>query len=325
MTPTSGPSALDRRTLGRTGLEVTALAFGSAPLATIFWGNDAGTAVAAAEAACRSGIGLLDTAPFYGLGEAESRIGHALASAAGALTPATTVDRNGEVLVATKVGRTLVGDVFGGGDDRDVEFDYSADAVRRQLEGSLQRLGRDRVDIVHVHDPEDHLDQAIGECVPALRAMCAEGLLRAVSVGTNVCDTALRFLREADIDVVMLAGRLTLLDRSALDTVVPECERRGVPLLAAGVFNSGVLADPSPGRWFDYAPANDAVLARAQEIHAICAAHGVDPRAAAMAYPLRFGAVASVVVGMATAAEVAANVAALDAPIPSDLWGALGV
>jgi D-threo-aldose 1-dehydrogenase len=297
------------RLLGRTDLEVGRLSFGSAPLATVFWGNDEVTAVDAVRAAIAAGISLIDTAPFYGLGEAEERVGAALRDADGA-----------DVLVATKVGRTLVGS----DPERSVAFDFSADAVRRQLEGSLRRLGRDRIDIVHVHDPEDYLDQALHECVPALRALREEGLVRAISVGTNVCATALRFLREADPDVVMLAGRLTLLDRSAEAEVVPECEERGVPLLAAGVFNSGVLADPVPGRWFDYAPADARILERAKEIHRLCAQFGVDARAAAIAYPLRFAPVASVVVGMASASEVDANVAALKAELPSELWEFLG-
>jgi D-threo-aldose 1-dehydrogenase len=302
--------ALERRRLGATGPEVTALTFGSAPLASIFWENDEAAAIAAARAAREVGIRLFDTAPFYGLGEAEQRVGTAIAGS----DPA-------EVLVATKVGRTIVGS----GTDRDVVFDYSADAVRRQLEASLARLGRERADIVHVHDPEEHLPQALDECLPALAALRAEGMVGAVSVGTNVCGTVLTFLREADPDVVMLAGRLTLLDQTATDEVVPECERRGVPLLAAGVFNSGVLADPSPGRWYDYAPADDVVLSRARQLQEVCADAGVALRTAAIAYPLRFPAVVSVVVGMATAAEVHDNVAALGSAVPAGFWDALGV
>ena len=301
-----GPSrAMESRPLGDTGLVVGALTFGSAPLATIFWENDEATAVGAVRAAHRAGIRLVDTAPFYGLGEAESRVGVAL----------TGVGAD-EVIVATKVGRAIVD----GSDGRSVEFDFSADAVRTQIESSLERLGRDRVAIAHVHDPEDHLERALHECVPALATLRAEGTVQAVSVGTNVCDTALRFLREADLDVIMLAGRLTLLDRSALDDVVPQCEARGVPLLAAAVFNSGVLADPEPGRWYDYSPADPTILERARVVHCVCADVGVSARAAAMAFPLRFPAVASVVVGMASAAEVEDNVAAFETTIPDELW-----
>jgi D-threo-aldose 1-dehydrogenase len=302
--------ALERRRLGAAGPEVTALTFGSAPLATIFWENDESTAVATAAAARDAGIRLFDTAPFYGLGEAEQRLGVALAGS----DPS-------EVLIATKVGRTIVGS----GADRDVVFDFSADAVHRQLEASFDRLGRERADVVHVHDPEDHLTEALDECLPALAALRDEGIVGAISVGTNVCATVLTFLREADPDVVMLAGRLTLLDRSALDEVVPECARRGVPLLAAGVFNSGILADPRPGRWYDYAPADDATLQRVREMAGICADAGVALRTAALAFPLSFAPVASVVVGMASPAEVRDNVAALDTALPAGLWDALDI
>ncbi len=310
MVESNSPGALPRRSVGATGLEVTAVTFGSAPLASVFWGNDADTAIAAASAAREAGIALFDTAPFYGLGEAEERVGAALAGS----DPSA-------VLVATKVGRTLVGE----GAARDVVFDYSADAVRRQLDASLARLGRDRADIVHIHDPEDHLRAALDECLPTLVALRDEGTVGAISVGTNVCATAMTFLREGEPDAVMVAGRLTLLDQSALDEVVPECERRGVPLLAAGVFNSGVLADPNPGRWFDYAPADEATITRAREIQRICEGHGVALRTAAMAFPLRYAPVATVVVGMATPAEVHENIAALSTAIPSSLWADLGL
>ncbi|MEM8905352.1 MAG: aldo/keto reductase [Actinomycetota bacterium] len=301
---------MERVPVGGTDLEVTTLTFGSAPLASVFWGNDERTAVATVQAARDEGIRLFDTAPFYGLGEAEERVGVGLSGA-----------EVGDALVATKVGRT----VTGSGPEREVVFDYSPDGVRRQLDASRQRLGRDRLDIVHVHDPEEHLDEAIGSCLPTLSALRAAGEIGAVSVGTNHCSTVLRFLDDGDPDLVMLAGRLTLLDRSALVEVVPACARRGVPLFAAGVFNSGVLADPSPGRWFDYAPADEAVLARARTMQRICAEAGVPLRAVAMAFPLRFEPVATVVVGMSGPGEVTENLALMELEIPDDLWAELGV
>lgn len=301
-------TTLAHRPLGATGLTVTTLGLGTAPLATGFWGNDHDTAVATARHALEAGVGLFDTAPLYGLGESEVRLGEALAQRG---------DR--EVVVATKVGRTLV-DAEGG---RNVVFDFSADAVRRQLDASLQRLGVDRVDIVHVHDPEDHLEQAIAECVPVLAAWRDEGVIRAVSVGTNVCDTAARFVREADVDVVMVAGRLTLLDGTAEAGLIEQLEARGIPLLAAGVFNSGLLARPEPEAWFDYAPASAALLERARALAGICREAGVSLRAAAMQHPLRFAPVAAVVVGMARPAEVDENVAAMSVMIGDDVWAAL--
>jgi D-threo-aldose 1-dehydrogenase len=295
-------------TLPGSALEISRIALGTAPLATGFWGNTEEQAVATATAAIDAGIRLFDTAPLYGSGEAEERLGRALG-----------LRRGAPRVLTTKVGNTVVGT----GADRTVVRDLSADGVRRQLEGSLARLAVDRIDIVHVHDPEDSLDQAIDEAVPTLTTLRDEGVISAVSVGTNVVSTALAFVERCDIDLVMVAGRLTLLDRSARDELVPGLTSRGVPMLAAGVFNSGVLARPVAGSWFDYAPASPDVLARVGRLDAVCRDAGIPLRAAAMQYPLRFGPVAAVVVGMASPGEVAANLDDLAVTIPDDVWAAL--
>lgn len=305
----SGPAPLARRPLGATGLSVTPLGFGSAPLASAFWGNEPATAVAAARAALDAGIGLFDTAPLYGAGEAEERVGAALEEYPDA-----------DVVVATKVGRTLV---TGAGGERDVVTDHSRDATLRQLESSLVRLGRERIDIVHVHDPEAHLDQAIDEQLAALVDLRDQGVIGAVSVGTNVVATAAAFVERGDPDLVMVAGRLTLLDRSVVDDLLPLLADRRIPMLAAGVYNSGVLARPVDGAWFEYAPASPEVLARVAAMDAVCVEHGVPLRAAAIQLPLRFEPVAAVVVGMSSAGEVAENVAMATMPLPDELWAAL--
>jgi D-threo-aldose 1-dehydrogenase len=289
--------------LGATGIDVGPLSFGSAPLATAFWGNVEDRAVAAARRAADVGIALFDTAPLYGFGEAEERLGAALVE-------------HPEVAIATKVGRTLV-DADG---SRDVVFDFSADATRRQLEASLDRLGRGRVDLVHVHDPDDHLAAALEGSLPALRQLQDEGVVGAVSLGTTRCATALHFLRHADLDALMLAGRLTLLDQEAVAEVVPACVAAGVPMLAAGVFNSGVLARPDEGSWFEYAPADADLVASARALAERCARFGVSLKAAAMAFPLRFEPVATVVVGMASPQEVDEDVALVAAGVPDGLW-----
>ena len=201
-------------------------------------------------------------------------------------------------------------------------FDYSADGVCRSLEASLDRLGLDRVDLVHVHDPEDHLDQAIDEAVPVLCELRAQGVISAVSVGTNVVNTGERFLADADIDAMLVAGRLTLLDDSA-SLLVDACRRRDVAYLAAGVFNSGVLARPGPGAWYDYSPAGDAVQRRVDSLTQVCADHGVDLRSAALAFPFRFEGVTSVVIGMSQPSEVDENIHALRRACPDALWEAL--
>jgi D-threo-aldose 1-dehydrogenase len=293
---------------GFAGLSFPRLAFGTAPLASQFWGNEEARAIDSASAALRAGITWFDTAPLYGSGEAEQRLGRALAEREGALP-----------IIATKVGRPAID----GPDGRDSTFDYTPTGTRRSLEDSLERLGLDRVDVVHVHDPDDHIEQALEECVPTLVAMRDEGLLTAISVGTTRCATALRLLADADLDVVMIANRLTLLDSSALDELVPACRERGVPVIAAAIFNSGLLARPIAGTWFDYAPAEPALVARAEAMADRCAAAGVSLKAAAMQFPLRHDGVKTVVAGMASAAEVVENVALMDQSIPDTLWAEL--
>ena len=296
---------LDEAALPRTGLHLRRLALGTAPLASVFWGNDADTAVQTAVRALEAGVRFFDTAPFYGLGEAERRLGRALAAVGGE-----------RPVIATKAGRLLAVQPDG---SVDAHFDFGYDAARRSLESSLERLGVDRVDIVHIHDPDDHIHEALEGTYPALVALRDEGVIGAVSLGTNSVGTAAAFLERADLDCMLVAGRYTLLDRSAAD-LIDACAERGVAYLAAGVFNSGILARPRAGSWFDYGPASDATLERAASIDAVCQRHGVALRAAAVNFPLADRAVTSVIVGMASPAEVDENLAALRTPIPDDLW-----
>ena len=279
---------------------------GTAPLATIFWGNDADTAVQAAARALERGVGFFDTAPFYGLGEAERRLGRALAAAPELPRP----------VIATKAGRLLT---HGPDGSMDVHFDFGHDAARRSLESSLERLGVDRVDIVHIHDPDDHIHEALEGTYPALVELREQGMIGAVSLGTNSVATAAVFLERADLDCMLVAGRYTLLDRSAAD-LIDACARQGVAYLAAGVFNSGVLARPQAGVWYDYGPAPDETLSRASAIDSVCQRHGVSLRAAAVNFPLANPKVAAVVVGMAAPVEVDENLAALRVPVPDELW-----
>ena len=297
---------LDKRGLGRTGLEVRRLAMGTAPLATIFWGNDAGTAVQTAARALELGVGFFDTAPFYGLGEAERRLGRALA----------VVPHGTRPVIATKAGRLLTQGPDG---SVDAHFDFGYDAAMQSVESSLERLGLDRVDIVHIHDPDDHLHEALEGTYSALVALREQGVIDAVSLGTNSVATAAVFLDRADLDCMLVAGRYTLLDQSAAE-LIDACAQRGVAYLAAGVFNSGVLARPRAGSWYDYGPASDETLARAAAIDAVCQRHGVALRAAAVNFPLANPEVTAVVVGMAAPAEVDENLAALRTPVPDELW-----
>ena len=291
--------------LGRTGLQVRTLALGTAPLASVFWGNDAATAVETVSRALERGVEFFDTAPFYGLGESERRLGRALAAAGGP-----------RPVIATKAGRLLTDEPDG---SVGAHFDFGYDAAMRSLESSLARLGVDRVDIVHVHDPDDHIHEALEGTCPALVSLRDQGVISAVSLGTNSVVTAAAFLERADLDCMLVAGRYTLLDPSAAE-LIDACAARGVAYLAAGVFNSGVLARPREGSWFDYGPVPADLLARAGAIEAVCGRHGVALREAAVNFPLTNPSVTSVVVGMAAPAEVDENLAALRTPVPEDLW-----
>ena len=296
---------LDKVRLGRTNLEVRRLAMGTAPLASIFWGNDAFTAVRTVSRALELGIRFFDTAPFYGLGEAEHRLGRALEAGDGV-----------GAVVATKAGRLLSTPIDG---SVGVDFDFTYDGVMRSLESSFERLGIDRVDIVHIHDPDDHILEATEGTYPALVALREQGVIGAVSLGTNQVGTAAAFLQRADLDCVLVAGRYTLLDQSAAE-LIEACAARGVAYLAAGVFNSGVLARPQEGAWYDYGPASPNLLARAGAIDSVCGRHGIALREAAVNFSLTNPSVTSVVVGMAAPAEVDENLAALRTPVPEDLW-----
>ena len=338
--------------LARTGLEVGRLALGTAPLASVFWGNDEATAVAAVRRAFERGVRFFDTAPFYGLGESERRLGAGLraatvgatgldpsaaaaggvvvsaaaagggvasAAAAGGGEASAVSAADGGVVIATKAGRLLEA-----GSDGSLEavFDFGYDAAWRSVESSLERLGADRVGIVHVHDPDDHLDEALEGTHRALADMRDQKMIGAVSVGTNTVATASYFLERGDLDCMLVAGRYTLLDQSAA-SLIAACADRGVAYLAAGVFNSGVLARPAEGAWYDYGPVSAERLERARAIESVCRRHGASLAAAALAFPLAHPSVASVIVGMAAPAEVDENLDAAAASVPADLWSEL--
>lgn len=291
-------------TLGRTGIEVSRLGFGTAPLASVFWGNDETTAEAAATRALGAGVTYFDTAPLYGLGESETRLGAALES------------HHRPVVIATKVGRVLESGPDGTVSAR---FDFGHDAAMSSLESSLERLGVDQVDIVHIHDPDDHIDAALTGAYRALETLRDQGAIRAVSLGTNLVETATVFLERADLDCIMVAGRYTLLDQSARDLIL-RCAEHNVAYLAAGVFNSGVLARPADGSWYEYAPAPAPILERTRRIEAVCRRHDVPLRTAALRFPLIDPNVAAIIVGMAAPQEVDENLSALAAEVPDDLW-----
>ncbi|MDT0570027.1 aldo/keto reductase [Streptomyces sp. DSM 3412] len=310
------------RTLGRTEVRVTELAYGAAGIGNLFRPVPDEVAAAAIDAAWDAGIRTFDTAPHYGLGLSERRLGAALR------------DRPREsYTISTKVGRLLVENETTEGDDlghgfavpathRRV-FDFTADGVLRSLEASLARLGLDRVDVVLLHDPDDHVEQALREAYPALERLRDEGVVGAIGVGMNQCAAPTRFLRETDIDVVLLAGRYTLLEQEGLAELLPEATARGRSVLIGGAFNSGLLIDPKPGATYDYAPVPGPVLDRALRLRTVTEGHGVPLRGAALAFPSAHPAVAAVLTGARSAEEVRDTVDLLGRPIPAALWDEL--
>jgi len=308
--------------LGRSGVRVTALGFGGAPIGNLYRAVEEETAAGAVSAAWRAGVRFFDTAPHYGLGLSEQRLGRALAARP-----------RDDFVVSTKVGRVLVRTAGGGMDTEGFEvpaghrrvWDFSADGVRRSLAASLGRLGLARVDVALLHDPDDHWREALEQAYPALHELRAAGTVGAIGAGMNQWRVLADLVRHTDVDVVLLAGRYTLLDQSALDVLLPLCERRGVSVIAAGVFNSGLLATAAPRQdaTYDYAPGPPELIERARRIAAVCGRHGVSLPQAALAFPTGHPAVASVLVGMRSAAEVAANVDLAATPVPAELWAEL--
>ncbi|WP_206306047.1 aldo/keto reductase [Streptomyces sp. RFCAC02] len=296
---------------GRVGL-------GTGPLGGLYERVTDDQAHATLAAAWDAGVRTFDTAPHYGAGLAEERLGAFLAGRPRA-----------EFTVSTKVGRLLVPGAaeadagFVGAPDRVRVRDYTADGVRRSLAESLERTGLDAFDTVLIHDPDDHWEPALREAYPALERLRAEGTVRAIGVGMNQSEMLARFVTETDIDCVLVAGRYTLLDRGADRELLPRCRERGVDVLVGGVFNSGVLADPGPGAYYDYAPASDDVLRRARRLADLCAAHGVPLPAAAIQFPLRHPAVTGVVLGARSADEVERNAAHAALTVPDALWADL--
>jgi D-threo-aldose 1-dehydrogenase len=298
-------------------MNVTPYGFGSAPIGNLFTALSDEEAAVAIDAAWDAGIRYFDTAPHYGLGLSERRLGAALR------------DRpRADYVISTKVGRLLEPSSAGGRDDQGFDvpathrrvWDFSRDGVRRSLEESLERLGLDSVDIALIHDPDAHYKEALSEAYPALAELRSQGIVKAIGAGMNQTRMLGDLVRETDIDVVLLAGRYSLLDRSGEEELLPLCLDRGVSVFVGGVFNSGLLATHDPGGTYDYAPAPAELLERAREMARVCERHGVTLPQAALAFPLRHPAVASVVVGMRSGAEVEQNMALTDLPIPDDLW-----
>ena len=306
-----------------TRLALTDLGFGGSPVGNLYRQVSDDEAQAAIAAAWDAGIRYFDTAPHYGLGLSERRLGEVLRD-----------HPRDEYVLSSKVGRLLVPNEAPTGRDDDGfdvpdtlrrQWDFSRDGVLRSIEATLKRMGTDHLDIVYIHDPDNHWREAADHAMPALAQLRDEGVVAAIGAGMNQSAMLTRFLRETPADVVMLAGRYTLLDQSALDDVLPTAIEHRKSVVAAGVFNSGLLAadHPTPGMRYDYRDAPADLVERAQTIAEACEAHGTTLPAAAIAFPLNHPAVVNVTLGMRTAGQVARNVELYRSRVPEELWGHL--
>jgi len=303
------------------------LGFGAAPIGNLYAEVGDDVAHAALEAAWHSGIRYFDTAPFYGHGLSERRLGDAFAAWPRAAFAVST--KVGRVIEPDAARSAKVNDGFAVSGSRAV-FDYSRDGVRRSFEASLKRLRLDRIDILLLHDVgrqthgarhADMLAQALDEALPEMARLRDEGLVRAIGIGVNEQEACLEILPRFDLDCILLAGRYTLLEQQASREVMGEAQQRGLRIIAAGPYNSGLLGDArGPGATYNYASADAQTLARARAIYAVCAEAGVDTGAAALQFPLAHPAVATVVAGLRSAAEVESAAQRRDVAIPPALW-----
>lgn len=345
--------------LGRSRLEVPRLGIGTVPIGEMLGPVDQAEAVRVMRRAHEMGAALFDTAPQYGHGVAERRLGMVLpelprdefivitkvgrllrpvssvAKLRGALADAA---RFGPRRGALRMGRNTVravkrisrrpttarlGYPLERGDAAiDIVNDYTYDGAMRSIEESLERLRLERIDVALIHDPDDHQDAALTGAYRALSRMRDEGVVSAIGVGTNGVDVLLRFAREGEFDCFLIAGRYTMLDQSALPHLLPLCAERAISVVIGGVYNSGLLADPRPGQLFDYQRQRRGSrwLERALQMQEICARFDVPLAAAAIQFPLGHPAVATVLTGVRSVAELEVNARMLAWPIPTAMW-----
>src|ERR1051326_4527911 len=305
-------------------MDLGVFGLGGAPLGNLGAPVSDEDALGAIEAAWNAGVRFFDTAPHYGLGLSERRFAAALAG-----------NPRDEFIISTKIGRLLEPNASARGAMDDEGFavpahlrrvrDYSHDGVMRSLESSLERLRLDRVDILLVHDPDEFYREALDGAFSALPDLRPQGVIRAYGAGMNQSRMLADFVRNTDLDVILLAGRYTLYEQGAMDDLLPLCASRGISVVAGGVFNSGLLATDRPGPWatYNYAPPPPDVLQRVQQIAAVCERHGVRLPAAAVQFVLAHPAITTACLGARTAAEVERNAALFKATIPKELWADL--
>ena len=320
-------SVLARHRLANGRVSLSALAFGAAPIANLYEEVAEADAQAALDAAFERGIRYFDTAPFYGFGLSERRLGRAFAGRARAtFSVSTKVGRRIEVDQAV-TGSLNEGFAVSG---RRAIFDYSRDGVRRSFEASLRRLGVDHIDVLLLHDVgslahgarhPQMFKQALDEALPAMAELRSAGVVGAIGIGVNEQAVCLELMPRFELDCIMLAGRYTLLEQRDSLEMLAEAGRRSVKIIVAAPYNSGLLADASgPGRLYNYQVADQAIVERARKIYAECGAEGVDIGAAALQLPLAHPTVVSVVAGLRTANEVRIAAERMDTRVPPNLW-----
>jgi len=300
----------------KSGLQIPEFGIGTSPFGGLFASVSESAVADVISTSMEMGLNYFDTAPHYGMGSAEVRLGRNI----------NHLPRSSFV-VSTKVGRLIVPSEKA--DDPGWEnstaaveriFDFSAAGIERSLLESLERLKMESVEMVFIHDPDGAADQAISEAYPVLERLRAEGIVRTIGVGITSNEIPTRFINETDIDVVLIALKYTLLDQSAGTELLPTALRKGVSVIAGGVFNSGILTNPKAGATFNYEPASPEVLARAQKIEKFFVDRGVSLAQAALQFPMQHPAISAILVGCRSSDEVATNVALYNKEIDSHIW-----
>ena len=300
----------------KSGLQIPEFGIGTSPFGGLFASVSESAVADVISTSMELGLNYFDTAPHYGMGSAEVRLGRNI----------NHLPRSSFV-VSTKVGRLIVPSEKA--DDPGWEnstaaveriFDFSAAGIERSLLESLERLKMESVEMVFIHDPDGAADQAISEAYPVLERLRAEGIVKTIGIGITSNEIPTRFINETDIDVVLIALKYTLLDQSAGAELLPTALRKGVSVIAGGVFNSGILTNPKAGATFNYEPASPEVLARAQKIEKFFVDRGVSLAQAALQFPMQHPAISAILVGCRSADEVTTNVALYNKEIDSQIW-----
>ena len=300
----------------KSGLQIPEFGIGTSPFGGLFASVSESAVAEVISTSMELGLNYFDTAPHYGMGSAEVRLGRNI----------NHLPRSSFV-VSTKVGRLIVPSEKA--DDPGWEnstaaveriFDFSAAGIERSLLESLERLKMESVEMVFIHDPDGAADQAISEAYPVLERLRAEGIVKTIGIGITSNEIPTRFINETDIDVVLIALKYTLLDQSAATELLPTALKKGVSVIAGGVFNSGILTNPKAGATFNYEPASPEVLARAQKIEKFFLDRGVSLAQAALQFPMQHPAISAILVGCRSADEVTTNVALYNKEIDSHIW-----